>query len=138
MAMGNPGHRSKGRSEPKPGPASLKPPNTLREDAEPFWKSLAPQLIELGLLTRADVHAFARYCNLLARYRELDRFLMTKGVMGTTYSVRDKRGRITGAAELPQAWEYRNLQGQLLSYEREFGLTPSARVGLKVEKAREF
>lgn len=104
----------------------------VREDALEYWHALAPTLIGSGLLTAIDVFTFARYCNLLARYAELDAMLMTRGAMGTTYPVRDAKGKVRGTAELPQAWEYRHVLSQLLAHEREFGLTPSSRSTIRL------
>jgi len=131
--LGNPGRRPLNEHEPVAPLASIAPPKLLRANARPYWDDLAPVLIAMRVLTSADVPAFARYCNLLARYKELDDLLMTKGSTGTTYPIKDANGKTRGVAEWPMAWELRQLLNQLLVHEREFGLTPSSRSKLRVE-----
>lgn len=131
--LGNPGRRPLNEHEPVAPKASLTPPALLRPDAHKYWIEMAPVVSEMGMLTAADVPAFCRYCNLLARYKTLDDFLMLGGAKGTTYVVKDADGKPRAAAEFPQAWEYRQVLNQLLQYEREFGLTPSSRSRLRVE-----
>lgn len=133
--LGNPGRRRLSESEPVAPVAAIAPPPLLRSNARAYWDSMAPMLIQMRVLTAADVNTFARYCNLLARYKQLDEFLMEKGASGTTYVIKDGNGKARGAAEFPQAWEYRQVLNQLLTHEREFGLTPASRSRLSVEPA---
>lgn len=133
--LGNPGKRTLNENEPIPPDIEVVAPAILRTDARIYWDQLAPLLIAMKVLTCADAIVFARYCNLLARYAQLDAFMMgaKKGATGTTYVIKDEQGKIRSVMELPQSWEYRQIQNQLLAYEREFGLTPSARSRLRVE-----
>ena len=94
---------------------------------------LAPLLTAMKVLTTADVYVLCRLCNLHARYKELTDFLMSKGANGGVYMVKDGNGRVRGVAELPQAWEWRQIHGMICSHERELGLTPAARTRLRVE-----
>lgn len=132
--LGNPGKRTINEHEPVPPDGEIAPPPMLRANAREYWNLLAPLLKTMKVLTIADVMAFCRYCNLLARYHELDLALMTSGPMGTLMSTKDKNGKVTGLSEKPISWEYRQIQQQLLNLEREFGLTPAARSRLKVER----
>jgi P27 family predicted phage terminase small subunit len=142
ILLGNPGRRKLREDEPVPPPAALTPPSILRKNAIPFWDYHAPILASIRLLTAADVYPLARYCNLLARYAELDKYLMTRGPTATMQAKR-KRGRklkdgsrepdeIT-AVELPIAREYRQIHQTLLAIECHFGLNPSSRTTLRVE-----
>ena len=130
--LGNPGKRPLNEHEPIPPDGEISPPSLLDAAAKPYWNQLAPVLMAMRVLTTADVFLVARYCNLLARYAELKEFLMLKGAAGTTYPIKDKNGKVRGFAEFPQSWEYRQLHQQLLSIERELGLTPSARSRMQV------
>lgn len=133
--LGNPGKRTLNDAEPIPPDVEVVPPPLLRAEARPYWDAMAPMLLAMKVLTAADTFAFARYCNLLVRYDVLDRFMFDpkKGAGGTTLVRKDKGGKIVNVSELPQSWEYRQVQNQLLAYEREFGLTPSSRARLRVE-----
>ena len=131
--LGNPGKRALNEHEPIPPEGEIKPPPYVRDGARKYWDYYAPILASMRVLTVADVGLLGRYCNLLQRYELLDTFLMSKGPAGTTYALKDKNGKPRGAQEIPQAWEYRQVHGQLLSMERELGLTPSSRTRLRVE-----
>jgi P27 family predicted phage terminase small subunit len=133
--LGNPGKRALNEHEPIPPEGEIKPPPSVRAGARKYWDYYAPILVSMRVLTVADVGLLGRYCNLLQRYEILDEFLMAKGPAGTTYALKDKNGKARGAQEIPQAWEYRQVHGQLLAMERELGLTPSSRTRLRVENA---
>lgn len=131
--LGNPGKRTLNDHEPAAPAASPDPPMILRSVARPFWDKLAPTLITMKVLSEVDVMALARYCNLLHRYHVLEEFLMSRGAAGTTIAQKDAKGKVIGAKEIPQAWEYRQAHGALLQYEREFGMTPSSRTRLHID-----
>lgn len=97
------------------------------------WQRLAPSVVAMKTLTAVDVDAFAQYCELLARFVVLKKFLWTKGPGGTTYKVTDERGKMKYVAELPQASELRQVIRLLITLEREFGLTSSARSRIQVQ-----
>lgn len=132
-AAGNPGRRKLNEHEPIVPPGVPPPPKWLRAPGREHWFALAPTLVAMRVLTLADATTFGRYCQVLARYIELDRFLMRKGAAGTTYAIKDAEGKVRYIAEMPQATEFRRLHEILLRLEREFGLTPAARSAIKVE-----
>lgn len=131
--LGNPGRRVLNDNEPIPPPGEIRAPASLRPEAKPYWDHLAPLLTAMKVLTTADVYVLCRLCNLHAMYKELTDFLMSKGANGGVYMVKDGNGRVRGVAELPQAWEWRQIHGMICSHERELGLTPAARTRLRVE-----
>lgn len=133
--LGNPGRRALRDGEPSPPPGEIIAPDFLQPEAVSYWESALPVLIAMRVLTTADVYALARLCNLYARYKILNEYLMRKGATGTTYAIKDDKGKTRGAAEVPQAWEYRQLHGMMATLERELGLTPAARTRLRVEQA---
>ncbi len=60
VVRGNPGKRALNTREAEPAPpATLTPPDWLAEDAKREWADKAPMLHRLGLLTEADLDAFA-------------------------------------------------------------------------------
>lgn len=131
--LGNPGKRPLNEHEPIPPEGPLTAPATLEDAARPYWNELIPLLAAMKVGTVVDAFLLERYCNARARYVVLNKFMMRKGVAGTTYSVRNEKGDVKLVREIPQAKEYRLLQGQILQMERELGLTPAARSRLRVE-----
>lgn len=107
-------------------------PEYLSPEARAHWDRLAPSVVAMKTLTVVDVDAFGRYCELLARYVALKKFVWSKGAGATTYRVTDERGKLRYVAELPQASELRQVHRLLLGLEREFGLTSSARSRIQV------
>lgn len=119
LLTGNPGRRPLPQGEPMPArPASLEPPWSLVSAARAFWDRYAPMLLDLGLLTEADMPEFATACEQDALYRRLmDRTLAHPfGKTAQAVSVRmnkalEQRDRILG----------------------RFGFDPSSRAKLSVE-----
>lgn len=132
VRAGNPGRRTLHEGEPLPPPGEVAPPRWLTAGGLEIWQLAAPVASAMRTLTRADILAFARYCNAYARYLELHAFMMARGVHGTTYPLKDKAGRPRYAQELPQAAEWRRLHEILIRLEVQFGLTPAARVRMMV------
>ena len=59
---GNPGKRPLNDHEPIPPKGELKCPSWLLPEAKKEWKRLASSLEAMGVLTMADLTAFAGYC----------------------------------------------------------------------------
>ena len=109
---GKPGHhRPIDPREPKPtGKAHA--PDWLDDAAREVWLSTAPTLEAIGLLSDLDVNAFANYCRLAALAQSA--FV---------------------ESDLPL---WLKLIAEQRRHGGDFGLTPSSRVGLKVDGAREL
>ncbi|NOT01031.1 MAG: phage terminase small subunit P27 family [Phycisphaerales bacterium] len=103
-------------------------PEWLNDRGKATWHDLAPKLCAMGVLTTADGLAFARYCDLWARWTDATRFIDEHGMTAT---ITRRTGRVDHVA-YPQVRIASRLSDELLKLEREFGLTPSARVGLRV------
>ena len=122
--------------EPKPEPARPKPPKWLGPKARQAFLYLSRHLDAMGVLTRLDQNALARYATLWVRYRKAEEFIEKHG---DTYVVRDKPGpngepgQPVGFKTYPQWRHALALAQELVRLEREFGLTPSARARLSVE-----
>lgn len=114
--------------EPKPKPlVDVKPPAGLSSDAEKLWRSLAPELARVGLLTLADVPTFESLCELYAIVVACRRSVR-KG-RGYTVTTKDR----THGGELrrhPSLLTLKQYEDSFRAAAKEFGLTPSARVGL--------
>ena len=73
------GDRGKGRRplnehEPVPPRGGVKCPSWLLPEAKKEWKRLASSLEAMGVLTMADLTAFAGYCQAYARWKEAEEF----------------------------------------------------------------
>jgi phage terminase small subunit len=66
--------------EPHALPSEKPPcPAWLDADARKVWRVLIPQLARIGVLTRLDQHALARYCTLWIRWRKAETMLARNG-----------------------------------------------------------
>ena len=54
----------------KQEPFPIDPPSHLNKDARDLWKSLAPELIKMGLVTKSDQPNFEMFCTQYQEYRE--------------------------------------------------------------------
>lgn len=117
-------------TEAKGPPGTPDCPDWLDQDAKAAWEHLVPQLESMGVLTRIDGNALARYCKLWARWRKAEAFLDKNGEV---YPLRDEKGKVKYLAQFPQVSIAANLAQQLTRLEQEFGLTPSARTRIQVD-----
>ena len=107
------------------GPAGLpQAPDWLDEGAKAMWDHLLPMLEGMGVLTRIDGNALARYCRLWSRWRKAEAYLDKHGEM---YPLKDDQGRVKCVQQWPQVAIAAKLAQQLTRLEQEFGMTPSAR-----------
>lgn len=118
--------------EPRPERGRPPCPRWLSGDAKKIWREIIPQLDQMGVLCRIDRNAVARYCTLWARWREAEEFIAEKGAV---YARRDSEGRVKSFAQWPQVAIAEKLATQLLRLEQEFGLTPSARTRIQLERS---
>ena len=123
--------------EPQP-PCERPPcPAWLDPRSKRLFRTLATQLVEAGILTRLDQQALTRYCVLSIRWRTMEQFIQTHGEVCEVYSEPDDAGRrvLLKIDLYPQVRLASTLATELLRIENHFGLTPSARTALRVEKA---
>ena len=129
-AEGNPGKRPLNDREPEPDPTAPKCPKSLSKRAKAAWKKVVPQLSQMGVLTRIDGEALARYCTMLARYWDAEDFIKEHG---TVLPIRDENGNLKYLQQIPQVGMANKLAVMLLRIEQEFGMTPSSRSSIYVE-----
>lgn len=125
---GNPSHRPLPSGEPKPLKGRPKCPSWLSREAKRTWRELVPQLEAMGLLTRADGHLLAIYCETWAEYRAAVEYLRE---YGTVYDAGHR-----GVIARPEVGVAQKARVLLRQYAQEFGLTPSARGRLVVPKSQ--
>ena len=88
-------------------------PLWLNSDEKKFWKSFVPTLIDMGIMTKIDSFRTARYCRSACEYM-------------------DESTKINRSVS-----KMKQLESQMEKYESSYGMTPTARAGLKVEKPKE-
>lgn len=115
---GNPSGRPLNENEPKPS-GFAECPDWLEPDAKEEWNRLGGELKKLGLLTSADMAAFAGYCQAYARWKEAEQYLTTHGSVMTTASGYKQ--------QVPQVSIAQTNLKLVLKFCEQFGLTPSAR-----------
>jgi P27 family predicted phage terminase small subunit len=125
LLKGNPGKRALNDAEPQP-PAKAPPcPPELSDLAKKEWRRISRLLLELGLLTEIDRAALAGYCDAYATWiksgEELQRtplVIIYKGLpMQSPYvAIHNAAGK------------------QMLQYLQQFGLSPSSRSRVRVDK----
>jgi P27 family predicted phage terminase small subunit len=94
------------------------PPASLSAAAAAVWRETVPVLVGMGLLTDADLLAFARYCTATVIWRR-------------ALEQADRADRI----ERSDVLTLDKADAMLRHLERSFGLTPASRSALKIDAA---
>jgi P27 family predicted phage terminase small subunit len=105
----------------------LSAPVWLSKVGREEWNRVVPHLVHMQILNDADLPAFAAYCEAYARWR-LCLAELWENPSSTILGDRDR-----GQVRNPVYMQIRDAEMALLRYAREFGLTPSARQGIRVE-----
>lgn len=119
LLEGNPGKRPINEHEPVPPKGTVKCPTWLEPEAKKEWKRLAPSLEAMGVLTQADLTAFAGYCQAYARWKEAEEFISQHGSIFQTPS-----GYVQQVPQVSIAQQNLKIMQSFCS---EFGLTPATR-----------
>jgi P27 family predicted phage terminase small subunit len=117
--------------EPQPPIGGVVMPGHLDEVAAARWRELLPMLQAVRVMTRADIEALARYCDTY------EWWLATRAKLkkeGDTYPILNDGGEVKYIAQRPEVAIAHKLAQQLRQLEQDFGLNPSARASLHVEK----
>jgi P27 family predicted phage terminase small subunit len=125
--------RSRNKTEPQPPASGVAMPGHLGEVAAARWRELLPLLQAVRVMTDADVEALARYCDTY------EWWLATRAKLrkdGDTYPILNDGGEIRYIAQRPEVSIAHKLATQLRQLEQDFGLNPSARTSLHVEKPK--
>jgi P27 family predicted phage terminase small subunit len=120
VLKGNRGKRPLPKGEPQPRPVMPDPPAYLGPIALAKWKSLAPELHRLGLLTLVDDTLLGMYCQTYQRWEQANEALEREGLTTVTAA-----GRPLKSPYFEMARDAVNL---LYKIAGEYGLTPAARV----------
>lgn len=131
ILQGNPGKRQLNKDEPRfpTGAELLKPPAYLSKYAKKEWKRIAPLLLKNNLLTEADISMLAAYCQAYHKWIENEKLIRTYG-----YTTVTDKGNIVQRPEVSIA---NKSMDEMIKVGKEFGLTPSSRTNLHIEKTEE-
>jgi P27 family predicted phage terminase small subunit len=134
---GNPGKRKMNDAEPAPVLGVPEMPKGLGKVAAAEWRSIVPDLLQLGVLTKVDGKALAAYCHAFERWFAAERDVAKYGVIveepilvagvATDY-VRLKKNPACGVSETAMKI--------MKSFLIEFGMTPAARSRVRIEKPK--
>lgn len=134
---GNPGHRPRNLSEPRPLPKPPPCPMELDTVARREWRRVVKELKPLGLLSQLDRSTLAAYCQAWSRWLVLERALR-QVVEGKP----DDQGRSSDGVIVRTPAGYRMVHPLFGAVRRasdhlracavEFGMTPSARSRIEV------
>lgn len=99
-------------------------PRWLPAAAKAEWKRITPILVEMGLLSTADMASLAGYCAAFARWQEAEKELEKDGPV------------LTAPSGYAQPSPYIAIANKALvlmrSFAADFGLSPSSRSGISV------
>jgi P27 family predicted phage terminase small subunit len=122
-AKGNPGKRKLAATAPSAVVTKgTKPPHQLNAAALAVWRQIAPELERMNFLRSTDRHAFARYCDTLARFWDVRKKLGGGKVTYWTDSAHGKMQRVN-----PLFLVEERLAKRLTDLEDRFGLSPASR-----------
>ena len=128
ILKGNPGKRKLNDREPKPKVSTGIPraPAFLDKVAQREWRRTAKKLHKLGLLSEIDLTAFAAYCSCYSRWLEAQAQIQKHGML------------IKAQSGFPMQSPYLAISNkameQMMKWLVEFGMTPSGRSRVKVDK----
>ena len=125
--QGNPGKRPLPKNEPQPKRVLPRVPSHLSDEGKKEWRRISRKLYDLGVLTEVDLDALASYCEHWATWKQATAMMRQEGLV-----VETPNGYLQ-----PSPWiniadkAFKNVLALL----REFGMTPSSRTRVKVEKS---
>lgn len=129
---GDPGKRGPGAGqEPRPEPVAPKVPRGLPREARAFWRRYAAGLARLGLLTDVDTPAFTMMAMHWQVCQDAMREMAKAGQAGVLELTSEDEDGLTRKHPLLQV--LRDNSGAFLRYAAHFGMSPSARAGMRVE-----
>lgn len=127
---GNPGKRALNDAEPQPDSTLPTCPAWLTKGAKAEWRRLARQLNRAGLLTGIDRNALAAYCVVYDRWKTAEEM-----VAKSAQVVKSKQ---TESVYLNPWLNAASMAlKEMTKLAAEFGMTPSARTRIRVEKVEQ-
>ena len=133
MVKGNPGKRPINKNEPQPEKGIPACPEHLKDHSKEAWDRLCVVLDDMGVLTMADASALEMLCGIYGRIRKLHKQIEKDGLVIDTVNVNGDR-MMRGNPAVSQLEKAESL---FKNYLTEFGLTPSSRTKIQVNKKSE-
>lgn len=121
------------KNEPLPTPGQPTRPDNLSDLELDVYDQIVTKLDHMGVLAITDGKTIERYAHTYVRYWTAAEFVRKNG---ETFPIRDSSGTLKGVALLPQAKLLNTLAPLLLKMEQEFGLTPSSRASIQLDKTQ--
>ena len=107
-------------------------PDYLSDKAKAHWPELVKDLGNHGIINELDKDMLGIYCNMFARFIELDEKLNDPEGPGMTQLTKNKYEVETATFT---AWK--SMLKPIMSYAKQLGLTPPARIAMKVTDAKQ-
>jgi P27 family predicted phage terminase small subunit len=111
-------------------PALPPAPDHLTQQQQALWDKIGQQLVDAGLLTNFDAQAFE---SLIKTYSELIAFEQQLGDVPDLVVPVGENGAMMAHPLVGLIHKWRTL---LMRHLTQFGLTPSARTGIKLQQAQ--
>jgi P27 family predicted phage terminase small subunit len=129
LVEGNPGKRPINDKEPKPPDGKPTCPAHMSKGAKSAWRKLSPVLHEAGLLTKLDGMALETLCETYSKWLDANEKLYKEGLI--------IKSPVKGfPMQNPLFSVVNRLFEQLNKMFNAFGMTPSERSRLHVEKSK--
>lgn len=112
---------------------NIEPPEWLDEIAKQEFERLVDLLKEVRLITEADIHLLATYCDAYSDYLKCTQLIQEEGLM-VEYT---NKAAETNKVPHPLLTKKKQLFEQMKAVASEFGLSPSARAKLAMPKKEE-
>jgi len=134
---GNAGKRKLNDAEPKPQRGDPEMPKGLSAAAAEEWRSIVPELRQLGVLTKIDGKALAAYCHAFARWMEAEVEIRRLGIVVMEPIFHGERFLGCKYKKNPAVTISEQAQKIMKAFLVEFGMTPSSRSRVRIEKPTE-
>ena len=131
ILRGNPGGKKLNAAEPEPPADKIVPPPWLAGASLDRWNEIVPMLVQLGVMTNADIGTIARYCVAHELYLV---YLAEVRAGGDRITGFNPDGSVTYQQVAPPATLMNKYHEFMLRVEQEFGMTASARAGIVTNK----
>ncbi|HSW42473.1 MAG TPA: phage terminase small subunit P27 family [Patescibacteria group bacterium] len=113
--------------EPMPAPDVPRMPPDMDADAKAVWRRVLRHMRQTGVIRAADADVLRCYCEAVSRYAAAARLYAQTGPLTR---------RDGNLVKNPLHQVARDNADEVRQFARELGLSPSARVGLRIDQAR--
>lgn len=103
------------------------PPDWLTDEAKSRFREVASQLDQIGRLSETDFGILARYAAVWARWVAAERTMAESGKAVHYTRLTDRNGLPASSVATPAQMAASKCHDQIVTLERELGLTPRAR-----------